>query len=109
MSIKNKEIKGLQELQSTLQANAHIEKVYFSANGAHYFNVHELINDGKKTGKFFGYLDSKVVADEKSKDKKFKRVSVANNTEIVETMTANEVLNFKAKGVPTKKEETEKV
>ena len=104
MSIKNKEIKGLQDLQNTLQANAHIEKVYFAKNGDHFLNVHELVVDGKKSGRMFGYLGSELAPDLKSKDKKFKRIDVANNSEIVETLTRDEVLTFKKAGKPSKEE-----
>jgi hypothetical protein len=103
MSIKNKKAAGLQDLQESLVTMEHVEKVHFSKNGNHYFNVHELFEDGKKTGRFFGHLDTKVILDPKSKDKKYIHVGVANNTEIVETLSADEVLNFKLKVEPGEK------
>jgi hypothetical protein len=105
MSIKNKNTKALAELQETLVNNDHIQNVHFAANGDHYFMKHELVKKGKQTDKFYGYLGLQY--EPTAKDPKlFKPVHVEiPKTEIVETLSREDVLKFKVKS----EKETEKV
>ena len=87
------------DLRATLEESESIEIVHFTAKGDHYFNVHEYVNEkGKKSGKFYGYLLSKVVevvsTDARGNTKAtLKLVSVPNpKTEIVCTLTREQAL-----------------
>jgi len=87
------------DLRLTLELNENIEEVYFTRNGSHFFNKHELMSDkGKKTGKFYGWLKTEVtevlVKDARGQSKpQLKLVNTANPVaEIVETLTREEVL-----------------
>lgn len=89
-----------QGLHTTLKLNKHIDMVYFTETGEHYFNVHELIErrTGKKTGRFFGFLKTEFVEDTVKlrgggTEKKMRMISVENPaTEIAETLTRRDVL-----------------
>ena len=96
MSIKNKKIDGLKDLQNTLITHDHIEEVHFTKNGNHYFQAYDLLDEnGKKTGKRYGSLGFDYVNDPKSKENKSKKINVANPAaEIVETLSREEALNF---------------
>ena len=60
--------------------------------------------NGKKTGKFYGSLKTDLVPDPKSRDKKYKRVSLANpDAEIIETLSRDQVLNYTGGEVEDKK------
>lgn len=87
------------DLRLTLELNENIEEVYFTKTGAHFFNKYELVDErGRKTKRFFGWLKTRVkeiiVKDAQGKEKGvLKLVDVENPaTEIVETLTRDEVL-----------------
>lgn len=98
------------DLHDTLESAEHIEKVYFTKNGDHYFNVHEFVDrvrmkDGsgysnKKTGRFFGHLITDIVEETVNLkggaiDKQLKIRLVPNpKCEIVDTLTREEVLEL---------------
>lgn len=94
--IDKKSKQDLEDLQVTLSENPHLEEVHFTKNGTHYFNRHELVEEGKKTGKFYGYQKivpklQKVVGERRF----FKNKSVHTPaTELIQTMTAEEVLDY---------------
>lgn len=100
MSIAKKNKVQLQELQDTLETNPHIETVYFTAAGEHYFTAHELLNKGKGTGKFYGYLKVQPVLHKTVGERRiYKQQSVATpNTFISKEMTRDEVLAYKFAG-----------
>jgi hypothetical protein len=97
MSVKNKLPKDTIELQQTLITCKHIEEVYFTETGEHFFSKHELVDKGKKTGKFYGRLS--VEYQEYKTDgtrKYFKPVSIHTpEALIVETLSREEVLAIK--------------
>lgn len=87
------------DLRATLEQGENLEQVHFTKTGAHYFNVHEYVEQGgKKTGRLFGFLHTKVVEvatkDSRGNTKStLKLVTVPNpKAEIVETLTREEVL-----------------
>lgn len=99
-----------QDLHDTLEANDHLEKVYFTERGDHYFNVHEYeervrAKDGsgyssRKTGRFFGHMLTEIVEETVNLkggaiDKKMKLRLMPNpKAEIVETLTREEALEL---------------
>ena len=103
MSIKSKSAEELKELQDTLKKNPHILEVHFTESGSHYFDKSELTDTGtvtgKGTGRYFGFLSTKVVIrTDKVGNKRAVNVSVENpEAEIVETLTREEVLGIKQK------------
>lgn len=104
--IDNKTLVDLEELKDTLTENPHFDKVYFTKTGVHYFHVHELMEKGKGTGKYYGGLKvvptlHRVVGEKKE----YKNKSVHTPaTMIVQEMTADEVLDYEF--VEQKKEST---
>jgi len=106
MSIKNKPIADLKELQETLIACPHIQEVHFTSKGLHYFNKYELDDeDGNK--RYFGYLNTslevyKIVGERKY----FKLKSIENpKTEIVETLSRKQILALKVADEPISKKD----
>ena len=97
-----------QDLHDTLESGEHIEKVYFTKTGDHFFNVHEYEervkskdNAGyfnRKTGRLFGGMLTEVVEETVTLrggaiDKKmFIRNKPNPKTEIAVTLTRDEVL-----------------
>lgn len=77
------------DLWDTIDQSPHIEEVYFSRDNKHFFNKHEL------DGKYYGFLKVQQVKSHSVGDKQyFKLKKVANPaTEIVETMTREEILD----------------
>lgn len=106
MSINKKNAEQLQELKSTLVKNSHIKEVHFTEKGAHFFNKHELVVDNNPTGKFYGSLKTEPKLAKVSGERKFfKLVSIANpETEIVETLPREDVLNYELKIEPAEGE-----
>ena len=89
------------DLRNTLELNEHIEQVHFTKTGAHFFNVHEYVNEkGQKSGKLYGYLLTEVrevaVKGDRGKDTTMlKLVTMPNpKTEIAYTLTRDEVLEL---------------
>lgn len=97
-----------QDLHDTLESADHIEKVHFTKNGDHYFNVHEYEErvrskngsgySSRKTGRLFGHLLTEIVEETVNLkggaiDKKMKLRLMPNpKCEITETLTREEVL-----------------
>lgn len=82
-------------LKETVKRNPHIQNVYFTGNGNHYFHVHELKEKGKKSKGQFGWLklNQEKVGEENGRPV-FKNVSVENpETKITETLTREQVLS----------------
>jgi hypothetical protein len=96
MSISKKTPEQLAELKNTLKQYPHILEVHFTDTGGHFFNKHELLNNGKKTGKFYGFLRTEmVVAKIVGERKFFKSQSIPTpEAEIVETLDRDEVISY---------------
>ena len=96
MGIERKTAAQLQELKDTLLVNTHIEEVFFTDAGDHFFTAHELVEKGKRTGKFYGYQKIKAVQVKGHGDRRlFKHESVHTPaTFITETLSREEVLAF---------------
>lgn len=87
----------MSNLKETLKGAPGLEKVYFSADGEHYFNVHE--HKGEK----YGRIEKKGKMNDKGK-----RVVVlipVESTKIVDTKDASDVLS--GKKIPVKKQKVE--
>lgn len=93
--IVKKTKEGLAELKHTLVQFPHLEEIYFTAAGEHFFNAHELKERGKTT-RLYGYQNvvptlAKVLGERRF----YKNKSVHTpETHIVQTMTAEEVLDY---------------
>lgn len=76
------------DLYDTVEQSEHLSEVFFTKDNRHYFNRHEL------NGKYYGFLKLEQVKTHAVGDKQFfKMKPVANpETEIVETMTREEIL-----------------
>lgn len=88
------------DLQKTVAANPHIEEVHFTANGEHFFNVHEHKEKGAKTSKKYGRMALDVVPSHMDGTRQiYKQASVPMpEYEIVETLSREDVLNAKVDG-----------
>jgi hypothetical protein len=109
MSIKLKTPEDLKDLQTTIKKNEHINEVHFSENGDHYYDKHELTdtgNDkGKGTGKYYGWLKTKSIIKTDNKGNKRSVMGSVENpeAEIIETLTRQEVLEYKPKKTAAEK------
>ncbi|MGN6416144.1 MAG: hypothetical protein ACTHMC_01540 [Pseudobacter sp.] len=97
MGIHKKSEQDLQALKDTLVQFPHIEELHFTAKGDHYLSAHKL--DDKASahhGKLYGRLKvEKVKAKVVGEKVFFKNKSVHTpDTEIVETLSSDEVLNY---------------
>jgi hypothetical protein len=103
MSISKKSPAQLKELQDTLVSCPHIAEVHFTKDGNHFLNKYELHditkNGPKPSGKFYGHLKHDLVVSKIVGERKFyKHASVAEpKTEIVETLSRDEILNYDQK------------
>lgn len=89
-----------EELKETLRKFPHIKEVHFTANGDHFFNIHELKEKGKESQGFYGWLKYEPImagyenGDEKNGRILYKRVHVANPAmKIVESLTREQILS----------------
>lgn len=105
-------------LHDTLQEMEHIEEVHFTEKGDHYFNVHELREKNKPTGKFYGRLDYKQVKNGTNGDKTLYKVVEAARPDalIVKTLSRDKVIaqyekeeNARVKAIEAKREKREKL
>lgn len=87
-------------LKDTVKKYPHIQNVYFTANGNHYFHVHELkVKGSKKSSGQYGWLklDQQKVGEDGGLPV-FKNVAVENpETKITETLSREQVLSEKSK------------
>lgn len=94
-----------QDLFDTVATNAHIDKVYFAANGNHYFNcfdVKEKDKDGKPIITQYARTREIVSPSLVGKPQEIMTVGVKDkldDTTIVETITRDEILNSKPEPV----------
>lgn len=94
----------LLDLQATLEECLHIEEVYFTDKGDHYFNVHELMQAGKKgnvgTGKFYGSFKLEDVVYKTVGERKYYRKTKVHtpHTLITTTLTREEILDHEFNG-----------
>lgn len=100
MGIAKKTTEQLQELKETLAICSHIEKVFFTATGDHFFTAHELLEKGEGTGKLYGYQKVKPVLQKVIGERRiYKHESVHTpNTLIMETLTRMEILEYDGPG-----------
>ncbi|MDE3250792.1 MAG: hypothetical protein KGO82_19170 [Bacteroidota bacterium] len=107
MSIAKKTPQQLADLKNTLELNPHIEDVFFTAEGNHYFNAHELMDKkGKGTGKKYGYMGVKEEQYKVVGERRFYKLvsQPLLNTFITQEMTREEVLKYELKAVAKKAE-----
>lgn len=78
------------DLVDTLQANDHIETVYFTAKGDHYFHAHEV----KDQGSFARVIVEKQIVDYRGADPVYKTIyTPVESTKIVASLTAQEIID----------------
>ena len=96
MGIERKTAVQVRELKDTLVLYPHIQEVFFTEAGEHFFTAHELVEKGKRTGKMYGYQKLKPVQVKTQGDRRvFKHESVHTpNTLITQTLSRDEVLSY---------------
>lgn len=82
------------ELKETLRKMPHIQEVYFTESGAHFFNQYELKIKGKGTGEFYGRLKTDAEVYKVEGERKFYRtVSIADDdAKIAATFSREDIL-----------------
>lgn len=112
--IQFKDEKDLKALQATLRKCKHINTVYFTCTGDHYFDAHEL---GEKKYGYLAMEPTLIDGPQNTKLTKMKHVGV-EDAEIVQELSREEVLEFapeaeiknnKGKGKGKKEEEKDPV
>lgn len=96
VGISKKTPDALKQLKFTLRKCPHIEEVYFTQEGNHYFNKHDLPGAKKGDTKAYGHLNvAPVLYKVQGERKIYKMKSVDTpETEIVETLTREEVMEY---------------
>ena len=88
--IQFKDEKDLKALQATLRKCKHINTVYFTCTGDHYFDAHEL---GEKKYGYLAMEPTLIDGPQNTKLTKMKHVGV-EDAEIVQELSREEVLEF---------------